>query len=216
MKTTLTILKVTAKNELNDFWESFGAWMATLNFVVLTLVTSAIVTLLMIMFPDVRPAFALLGFIFLFCGALAITQAVVTPVGAGRNAREEAKWNSHDLCAAVLVLEAGGEGERGMWAVKNVIAERTRQRGWGLFETLVENGQFESLRFTSLGNAIHEAKKHDKWALARIIASADTSVNDPRLKATHFCRSNTTPYWAEGHTPVAIIGHHAFYRLQYP
>jgi N-acetylmuramoyl-L-alanine amidase len=44
-------------------------------------------------------------------------------------------------------------------------------------------------------------------------AAISRTLEDPSLGATHYCVLGLDPYWSRGHDPVAVIGHHKFFRL---
>lgn len=127
--------------------------------------------------------------------------------------------------AAVLMGEAWGEGERGMTAVAEVICRRAKLRGTDPLAVITERNRkrgiwaFSCLNGRGVDRLIQRFERQSDFVLALRIAR--TAVHTPeRLpgfsqNATHFTLAREKPYWARGHRPVAVIGNHAFYRLDY-
>lgn len=121
------------------------------------------------------------------------------------------------VVAAVLLAEARGEGESGMMAVAEVIRHRADQRGVSLL-AVMRPGAFSSLNGTTHEKLLHKFERHPLFPEALHIARL--AYNDPEQlgnrthSATHFTHKDERPYWSEDHTPVAVIGNHAFYRLE--
>jgi hypothetical protein len=120
------------------------------------------------------------------------------------------------VVAAVLLAEARGEGENGMMAVAEVIRRRADQKGISPL-SVVKPGAFSSLNGKTHEQIVREFEKHPLFPEALRIAK--TTYNEPpKMRnitrgATHFTHKKEVPYWAVNQTPVAIIGNHAFYRL---
>ncbi len=121
------------------------------------------------------------------------------------------------VVAAVLLAEARGEGETGMVAVAEVIRRRADQQGVSPL-SVVKPGAFSSLNGKSHDQIVKEFEKHPLFPQA--VRIARTTYNEPQKMrnitrgATHFTNKKETPYWAVNQTPVAVIGNHAFYRLE--
>lgn len=121
------------------------------------------------------------------------------------------------VLAAVLLAEARGEGETGMLAVAEVIRERADRRGVTPLAVLKPGA------FTSLNGKTHERllRKHQRHPLfdtalsiARMTYNEPEKLRNITRDATHFTHKRETPHWARGEVPVAVIGNHAFYRLE--
>lgn len=142
--------------------------------------------------------------------------ATLPVVLVGANQAVQGANYGQEVVAAVLLAEARGEGEAGMKAVAEVIRRRADRYGVSLLATL-QPGAFSSLNRTTRDALLRRYRKHPLFPKALRIASL--AYNEPhRLGnqtqgATHFTHKSETPYWAAGHSPVATIGNHAFYRI---
>lgn len=136
---------------------------------------------------------------------------------AGFASSASAATYGQSAVAAVLLAEARGEGQDGMLAVAEVIRRRADAVGVSML-AILKPGIFSSLNRTSLHKLIRKFQSHPLYPQALRIAAL--AYNEPiqlgnRTRgATHFTHKSEKPYWAEGHMPVAIIGRHAFYRLE--
>lgn len=146
--------------------------------------------------------------------------------------KEQAPITNLDVIAAALIGEAGGEGQKGMHAVMNVIVNRAKGSN-DLARTAVANvlkpKQFSFFNKFNAGSEdmrsiIDRASKHSNWAIARETALAGLSgkLNDITDGATHYHVSSgpskVTPKWTSpkvgGRNTQAVvtntIGHHTF------
>lgn len=131
---------------------------------------------------------------------------------------------SIDTVAACLILEAGGEGDKGMWGVMCVI--KNRAKGSDLpahWKKVATKKQQFSCFNDGLKGAIERARKHPKWDDAvKIVQSAMNPFTDYTYGATHYhvCTgpSRVTPYWTSPKfggknakaIPTIVIGKHVF------
>jgi N-acetylmuramoyl-L-alanine amidase len=126
------------------------------------------------------------------------------------------------VVAAVLMGEAWSEGKQGMTAVAEVIHQRAKEKGRTPLQVVsAHRGRvhaFSCLNGTTPDDLIAKFRpKSDYQTALQIARTACHSPNDlPGITkaANHFTRTDEKPYWAEGQQPVAIIGQHAFYRLE--
>ena len=120
------------------------------------------------------------------------------------------------VVAAVLLAEARGEGETGMMAVAEVIRHRADQKGVSML-AVVHAGAFSSLNGTTRDKLLRRFEHHplfpEALRIARLAYNEPQKLRNLSHSATHFTDKDERPYWAEGHTPVAVIGNHTFYRL---
>lgn len=125
--------------------------------------------------------------------------------------------------AAVLMGEAWSEGPRGMTAVAEVIHQRAVEKGRAPLQIIsASRGRihaFSCLNGTTVKHLIGRFSQEPAYQEALQLAEI-TCQNPARLPglarfANHFTRTTERPYWARGHRPVAIIGQHAFYRLEH-
>jgi spore germination cell wall hydrolase CwlJ-like protein len=125
--------------------------------------------------------------------------------------------------AAVLMGEAWSEGAQGMTAVAEVIHQRAVEKGKAPLQVIsARRGRihaFSSLNGTTLDRLIRKFGGEPDYQQALQIAQmmCETPGRLPGLArfANHFTCANERPYWARGKRPVAIIGRHAFYRLEH-
>lgn len=125
--------------------------------------------------------------------------------------------------AAVLMGEAWSEGVQGMTAVAEVIHQRAAEKSeTPLHVVQIHQGKvhaFSCLNGTTLNRLIRKFSAEPDYQKALQIAA--TACENPQAlpgitnSANHFTRKEEKPYWAKGVPPVAIIGHHAFYRLEH-
>jgi N-acetylmuramoyl-L-alanine amidase len=124
--------------------------------------------------------------------------------------------------AAVLMGEAWSEGAQGMTAVAEVIHQRTVEKGQAPLQVIsAHRGKvhaFSCLNRTPLNQLIWKFCDEPDFQQALHIAqvTCQTPAQLPGLTrlADHYTCTTEHPYWARGYQPVAIIGRHAFYRLE--
>ncbi|MBI1853559.1 MAG: cell wall hydrolase [Planctomycetes bacterium] len=125
--------------------------------------------------------------------------------------------HEQEAIAAVLIAEAGGEGRVGMEAVAEVILNRSIAARISLFDVVTKPKQFSCLNRTTIERLIDKSKCHSRFADAlEIVRQMAFHPDDfPRRTrgADHFSRKDEQPWWARGRIPIAVIGNHAFYRL---
>jgi N-acetylmuramoyl-L-alanine amidase len=132
-----------------------------------------------------------------------------------------AKAQERETVAAVLVQEAGVDGYAGMSAVAEVVLTRSRERHLTPVEVVTQRVrgvyQFSSLNGRSVAATIRAAKRSPRWQDALSIADRiylePGSFHNVTHGANHFTVKTEKPFWAKGRRPVAIVRHHAFYKL---
>jgi len=125
--------------------------------------------------------------------------------------------------AAVIMGEAWSEGTEGMTAVAEVIQQRAVEKGKAPLQIiLVHRGQihaFSSLNGTTLDRLIQKFSREPDFQqalqIARMMCESPARLPGLAKFANHFNLATKLPYWAKGKRPVAIIGRHAFYRLEH-
>lgn len=148
------------------------------------------------------------------------------PQSATTNTSSQGNSAAINIIATTLVLEAGGEGNRGMQAVANVLNNRAKKRGTTPAQEAIRKKQF------SMWNAFHsgteeisdviaKAKKHPKWKLAVDYAKRIASLSDITGGATHYYNPNHSDvkdkiknpkWWGNNMKHVKVIGNHKFGR----
>lgn len=119
------------------------------------------------------------------------------------------------LIASVLILEAGGDGPDGMYAVGSVIRNRAIKNGTMLTEEVLRPLQFSCLNQRTVPHAIQIARERPRyWEALKIASELDlTRIRfDTTFGATHFERFDLHPYWATNMKKTTAIGHHIFYK----
>ena len=121
--------------------------------------------------------------------------------------------------AAVLMGEAWSDGIRGMTAVADVIHQRSLEKRETPLTVISQRHAFSSLNGTTLDRLIAKFSLEPDFQkalqLAKLACESPQSLPDLTNSATHYTRSTERPYWARGHRPVAVVGRHAFYRLDH-
>lgn len=144
------------------------------------------------------------------------------------NAQEEKEFFQElevDVLARTIFGEARGEPVEGLEAVANVVLNRVKiaqKKGrywWGnnIISVCQKPYQFScwNKNDPSYNRLITVRADNIHFATAlRIARRAVIGVlRDNTGGATHYHADYVRPYWAQGETPVTIIGHHHFYKL---
>jgi spore germination cell wall hydrolase CwlJ-like protein len=125
--------------------------------------------------------------------------------------------------AAVVMGEAWSEGAPGMTAVAEVIHQRAVEKRQSPLQIVSARlGQFHAfscVNGTTIDRLIWKFSRESDYQQALQLAQL-VCRTPPRLPglarcANHFTRVSERPYWVKGLRPVAVIGHHAFYRLKH-
>jgi spore germination cell wall hydrolase CwlJ-like protein len=121
--------------------------------------------------------------------------------------------------AAVLMGEAWADGRPGMTAVAEVIHQRALEKSRAPIQVISANRAFSCLNGTTLNRLIWKFSQQPDYQqalqLAQLACQAPGLLPGLSNSANHFTRTSEHPYWAKGHHPVAIVGRHAFYRLEH-
>ncbi len=130
-----------------------------------------------------------------------------------------------DILARTLWGEARGEGTYGLEAVANVILNRVRiaeEKGnfwWGnnIIQVCQKPYQFSCWNradpnFQKL-QAVDAKDLYFATSLRIARRAIIGALKDATNGATHYHAAETSPYWANGHTPTVRIGKHVFYKL---
>lgn len=108
-----------------------------------------------------------------------------------------------------------------MTAVAEVIHQRTVDKGKAPLQIIsarrAQIHAFSCLNGTTLDRLIqkfsHEPDYQKALQLAQTLCQSPARLPGITKFANHFTRTTERPYWAKGKRPVAVIGRHAFYRL---
>jgi N-acetylmuramoyl-L-alanine amidase len=126
-----------------------------------------------------------------------------------------------NIIATTLVLEAGGEGAKGMQAIANVLQNRAKARGTTPSKEALRNMQFSmwnayNAGTESMSDVIARAKSHPLWKTAVDYAKRIATLTDITGGATHYYNPHKVkPSWgADSNTwkQHKDIGNHKFGR----
>jgi spore germination cell wall hydrolase CwlJ-like protein len=125
-----------------------------------------------------------------------------------------ASYSDEELLAAVLIAEAGGEGEVGIRAVYEVIQNRVIERDLTPAQVVRQRFQFSCLNNTNEAALVARASTHLRWGFA-LRTVREGWAGDLVRGATHYHTSdlNPRPFWSRGVEPVVTIGNHHFFKL---
>lgn len=121
-----------------------------------------------------------------------------------------------ELVAACIILEAGGEGERGMLAVACVIQNRTIKDGMSAYRVVTKAGQFASMRGNE-DDLIRKAK--DGWPIQypfavmlvdKIYKKQLTDITD----CAYFFQTNNSKVQRWHGKRTLIVGNHSFFQAK--
>jgi len=159
--------------------------------------------------------FKKLGFLMLTLsiGGLAIADPKIpdiTPEG-------RTKWLvSTEVVAAVLVCEAGGEGDLGLRAVSEVIRNRAQKGHTSPLKVVTKKFQFSCLNGQDLNRVVAKAKTHPKYLFCLLLAKAleaGTLRSQVVAGSTHYHTVAVCPRWASASKRTTQIKNHIFYLL---
>lgn len=129
--------------------------------------------------------------------------------------------NAHDArraLAATIWGEARSEPLSGRIAVGWVVRNRAADPGWWGRDVLtccISPGQF-SCWWDKQGQNVRLADETDQQFRQALQIAGEVMTGDladPTGGADHYHRDDVMPYWAEGRTPIRMIGRHMFYRI---
>ena len=132
-----------------------------------------------------------------------------TPTHKSESVSKEAK-----IIAITILAEARGEGEKGMYAVGAVIAQRAFEGKRTPSEVCLKKWQFSCWNGKGVKDLAHLLKTPQaKYAL--LIAKNINNLSREFVgHANHYHNNKIKPpYWAKGKKPVKVIGNHIFYKL---
>jgi spore germination cell wall hydrolase CwlJ-like protein len=124
------------------------------------------------------------------------------------------------LCAAVLILEAGGEvdstghSRAAMSAVWEVVWQRAENRKLSPVGVVTQRKQFSCLNNITPGRAITTAQKHPFWRHAWGITAAPPLTRYTKGADHYHANTIRPPYWADPAKKTVTIGKHTFYKLK--
>lgn len=128
-----------------------------------------------------------------------------------------------DAMARTVVGEAGNQGDVGEQAVASVIQNRAKSAGVSPQDVVFAPNQFTPWnggQARARLEALDPSSPVYQTALRNVRAVNSGAAPDPTGGASHYYApagmpNGTSPSWANGQTPTAIIGGHRFYALGY-
>lgn len=118
-----------------------------------------------------------------------------------------------EVVAAVLVAEAGIDGEKGLLCVYEVINTRAAIRKLSNVAVVRQRKQFSVLNGVTPAALVAKSSKHPLWPVALRIAGSPVTTNYTH-GATHFESVHfKVPSWGKSGTEVATVGRHRFRKL---
>ena len=119
------------------------------------------------------------------------------------------------IVAITILAEARGEGEKGMYAVGAVIAQRAFERKQTPTEVCLKKWQFSCWNGKQLKDLEHLLKVPQAKYAITVAKNVKNLSRDFIGHANHYHATwmKKKPYWAKGQKPVKVIGQHAFYKL---
>jgi spore germination cell wall hydrolase CwlJ-like protein len=123
-----------------------------------------------------------------------------------------AEVSDRELFASLLILEAAGEGERGMHAVANVVHNRAVKRDSTYRQEILRSKQFSSVTGKTTQEMVNRARKDRNWKKALDISDREFTgwLPDITNGATHF-HSGSSVWWSGHMRRTARVGKHLFY-----
>ncbi len=130
-------------------------------------------------------------------------------------ATAQAITQGEKVVAITILAEARGEGEKGMYAVAAVIAQRAMERHQTPEQVCRAKWQFSCWNGKSIKSLEHLLKTPQAKYALRLAKSVKLLSRDYVGYANHYHATwmKKKPYWAKGQKPVKVIGQHAFYKL---
>jgi spore germination cell wall hydrolase CwlJ-like protein len=119
------------------------------------------------------------------------------------------------IIAITILAEARGEGEKGMYAVAAVIAQRAFERKRTPSEICLKPYQFSCWNGYKKVKDLEHLLKVPQAKYAILIAKNIKLLSRDFVGYANHYHNNKikTPYWAKGQKPVKTIGNHIFYKL---
>ena len=131
---------------------------------------------------------------------------------SGLNLSLFAKVNETEIVAATLIAEAGGERDsRAMYAVAEVIYNRSISRKISPAQVCLQPKQFSCWNGKQIETEINKAKKHKKWPNALKIAQNLGWTNYTK-NAQFYHTTKVNPSWNKKMLATVTIENHKFYK----
>lgn len=128
-----------------------------------------------------------------------------------------------EIIASTIIGEAGGEGNKGMIAIKNVLDNRAKKKGTSAAGEALRPKQFSMWNSATSGvstrddfdpkkiqSIIDQNKTHSKWSMALKIARGSYTDITKGANMYYAHKKINPPYWTKDWEETAIIGNHTF------
>lgn len=123
-----------------------------------------------------------------------------------------AKVSETEIVAATLIAEAGGEKDsRALYAVAEVIYNRSISRKISPAQVCLQPKQFSCWNGKNVEDGIEKAKKHKKWSNALKIAQNLGWTNYTK-NAQFYHTTKINPSWNKKMLATVTIENHKFYK----
>jgi hypothetical protein len=152
-----------------------------------------------------------------------LTAAIMLTLVGNLDAAKKKAMSDKDIIALCLVLEAGGEGYRGMEAIMHVINNRADGDPKKWKSVVLKPKHFSCFNGSNrynLPGLMAKAKTlrsggYSVWNQAKYIVDTIHNSIDITKGATHYHASNMRRYpkWASPYNRTTIINRHIFYRI---
>lgn len=132
--------------------------------------------------------------------------------------------SDYEIIAATLIGEAGAEGTNGIHAVKNVLDNRSKNKGtspagealrprqFSLWDNATKGVKVRSdYNIQSIRNVIDKYRNHENWNIALSVAET-INLKDITKNANMYYAHNKVkpPYWTNQWKETVVIGNHTF------
>lgn len=131
--------------------------------------------------------------------------------------------DDNEIIAATIIGEAGGEGNDGMIAIKNVLDNRAKKKGTTAAGEALRPKQFSMWNKATSGvstkddfdsekiqSVIDQYKGHSKWGMALRIARGNYDDLTKGANMYYAHKKIKPPYWTKDWEQTAVIGNHTF------
>jgi spore germination cell wall hydrolase CwlJ-like protein len=103
--------------------------------------------------------------------------------------------------------------------VAEVIHQRSVEKGRTPLQIISAPRAFSCVNQTTVDRLIHRFSLMPDYQkalqVAQLVCQTPTRLPGLTNAANHYTRTTERPFWARGKQPVAIVGKHAFYRLDH-
>lgn len=121
---------------------------------------------------------------------------------------------SAQIIAAILLVEACGEGERGIRLVADTMANRAAIHSTSAYVEATRPHQYSAYGLKDFARrAVRLAQSHREiwWVCCEVAVELDAGTYVPGTTHTHYyAHSSVTPAWASKLKGRSVVGNHTF------